>query len=144
MKVKLIISLFLISNLTACGLFGGSGPSAEIATNGAIGTVAGAGIGALVGATISNGDVASSALVGAGAGLVVGAVGTYAYKKIKVRNEIIGNDESIESNRVEILSKQSELDRMRAAAFNDSRDFEFDKSRTEKVYDGATLGVYYR
>ena len=142
MKLKLIFSSFLSISLASCGMLSSSGPSSEIAT-GAIGGVAiGAGVGALVGSVIDNGDIAKSAMMGAGAGLAVGMAAGYAYQKIKIENEISDNRSDIESNREEILSKQQELDRMRAAVVEESRGIPV--QRGPKVYDGATLEVYYR
>lgn len=143
MKSKNIISLILILSLGACSSTSNSaGPS--YGANALIGTAAGAGVGAAIGSAISNGDVAGSAMLGAGVGLVVGVAGTYAYEKIQVHNEIIDNDNSIEANRLQILSAQTELDKRRAEAMADSNNFDFEKSRTEKLYDGATKGVYFR
>ena len=144
MNLKAIFSIFLVCSLSGCGILSSSGPSSEYASNAVVGTVAGAAIGTAIGAAIEDGDIANSAMLGAGVGLAVGVVGTYAYKKIKIHNQIVGNDEAIEANRNEILAKQSELDSMRAAAIDDSRDIEFDKSRPQRVYEGPTLGLYYR
>ena len=144
MKAKALLSLILTISISGCGFLGSSGPSSDYVTNGVVGAATGAGVGAAIGSAISNGDIANSALLGGGVGLAVGVVGTYAYKKIEIHNEIIDNDASIESNRKAILSKQAELDRARSDALLDSHDIEINKSKTEKIYDGATNGVYYR
>ena len=144
MKAKASVILVLSLFLSSCGFLSNDGPTHDYVVNGAVGTVAGAGIGAAIGSAISNGDVANSALLGGGVGLAVGVVGTYAYKKIAAHNELIDNDDLIESNRAEILNQQAEVDQLRAEAIADSRGVEINQSKTGKVYDGVTLGVYYR
>lgn len=110
----------------------------------AVGTISGAGIGAAIGSYIQNGDVANNALLGAGVSLAVGVVGTYVHEKTKVHNQMVDNDQRIELNRKEILARQKELDSLRENAIAESRAIDFDESKTGKVYDGATLGIYYR
>ncbi len=146
MLKRTIFSIFLSLSLTNCGILSDSGPTTggEYLAGAVIGTAAGAGIGAAIGNAISNGSVEKSVYLGAGVGLAVGVAGTYAYKEIKIHNRIVDNDTQIESNRKAILSKQTEIDRLREEVLNDTYNLQVDQGRFGTVYDGATLGNYYR
>lgn len=144
MKLKAIFSILLVFPLCSCGFLSNSGPSSDVVTGAAVGTVAGAGIGTAIGAAITDGDIGRSALLGAGVGLAVGVVGVYAYDKMKPHWDIASNDEAIENNRLELVAEQAEVDKLRQEIYEESQSIVVDSSKREKIYNGATLGVYYR
>lgn len=144
MRIKAIFCLLCSLLLSGCGILSGEGAQQNVAIGAISGTLLGGGIGAAIGSAISDGDIGKSAALGAGIGLAVGMAGGYAYKHIKTEMQISDNEDSIEENRLEILAEQQRLETLRQNIFPDASEFILDPSRTEKVYDGATLGVYYR
>jgi hypothetical protein len=145
MMIRVIISSLLCISLCSCGMLSDSNSDAsDIALGAVVGTAAGAGIGAAIGSAITNGNVEKSLYLGAGVGLAVGAVGTYAYREIKVRNTIIDNDEKIATNKSDIVTGQSEVDRLREEVLADSYNIQVEQGRLTSAYDGTTIGNYYR
>lgn len=110
----LILLIFLFS--TAC-----STQVAPVTKGAVVGGVGGAATGAIVGEIISNGDVANSALLGAGVGTAVGIVGTYAVQEYREHKEIEGNNEIIKENYEEITDNQGKIEVYREDLLKDTR-----------------------
>ena len=109
-----------------------------------VGTVVGAGAGAAVGATIANGDIAMSALLGGAVGLPVGIVVGLAYQSVKENKQIKANASQIRGNQARIRQTQSQLDTYREKLDMDTAEITPDESEAEYRYEGPSLGNYYR
>lgn len=109
----------------------------------ATGTAIGAGTGALIGSIIANGDVGASALLGGGIGLGSGILIGYMIdqwekeQKAQAVAEIRRNDEMI-------AQREREIQDLRGKVDEESQRGDPDVSRREWLYDGPTVGLYYR
>ncbi len=110
---------------------------------GATGTAVGAGTGALIGSIIANGDVAASAMLGGGIGVGAGILIGYMIdewereQKAQMLAEVRRNDEIISQ-------RQREIQELRTRVDEEAERGDPDVSRREWIYDGPTIGQYYR
>jgi hypothetical protein len=116
---------------TQAGLVGGAG-----------GGVIGAGTGAIIGASITNGAVLESAALGGAIGIPVGVAAGLTYIYMKEKAELDENDGIIKRNYDYIVSRQTEIDRLRAQLEDDAARIVPDQRRKERYFDGATIGNY--
>ena len=137
--MRSVLSIILAVGICGCAL----SPKDQAATNGAlVGTAAGAGTGAIIGASISDGDIAMSALLGGAIGLPVGALTAYYFYNQSERDELNENQLKIERNEDEILAEEGNLAAMRERVERESRGIELDPSRFDYIYNGPTIGTY--
>lgn len=124
---------------TGCGMH-----AAPLATGAVGGTALGAGTGAIIGAVIANGDVASSALLGGAIGLPVGLAIAAAYDYNSERTIQEAKDDDIRRNQREILARQRYIDELREEIRGDSPSGNPMEERQEYRYMGPSLGNPYR
>ncbi len=108
-----------------------------------VGTAVGAGTGALVGATIKNGDVGKSALLGAGIGLPVGIATSLVTHALYQQTVVKDADEQIEENQRHIFETQRELERIRERQKTEIMAKSPDPSTEQILYLGSSLGNPY-
>ena len=108
------------------------------------GAAIGAGTGAIIGSSISGGDVVASTLLGGAIGLPVGlAAGMiYDYYSADTVTEIKIND--LKNNQKEILARQREIDALREEVQGDIPKGNPPEDNREYQYLGASLGNPYR
>lgn len=129
--------------LTGCGSFYGASPYVQAgAVGGLAGGAAGAGTGAIVGSLISNGNVGQSALLGTAIGVPAGIALGVGYQYYKEEAEIDANNEVIEQNHDYIVSRQTEIDRLRNALVDESFRIKTNEKRQANTYTGPSIGVY--
>jgi Prokaryotic membrane lipoprotein lipid attachment site len=145
-------SLFLLSLLvvlSGCSTqYSPEEPRSHASEYAATGGVVGAGVGSVtglaIGASISNGDVAASTLLGTasglGAGLAIGAI-TYA---LSTQSEIDENDEKINAQNAELYEQQQYIDSYRDRVNDESNSLNPDPRLREYQYLGQKLGNPYR
>lgn len=140
----------LFATLVVCGAVATSsvGCSSSYVTPTAVGglggAAAGAGTGALIGAVISNGDIAASALLGGAIGLPVGLALGAIYHYNSAPNVQARLSDEIDQNQAEIFARQRELDALREDLRNDSPQGNPAEGQRYYHYNGATFGNYYR
>ncbi|MCO6430755.1 MAG: hypothetical protein J5J00_07830 [Deltaproteobacteria bacterium] len=122
--------------LAAC-----SGPTAPVATGGAIGTLAGAGTGALVGAAISSGDIAASALLGGAIGLPVGLALGYSWKRQTEDAQARSREQQYIANQRAIMEREEEIQLMREDMMREIPRNRLSDSEKQHIYVGPSLGV---
>ena len=125
--------------LTGCGFH-----SEPLAAGGLVGSAVGAGTGAIIGASIANGDVAASALLGGAVGIPIGiAIGMI----IDMSSEQTIQEQQLEviqSNQVEISTRQREIEALRDQIRTDGPTGNPSEGRRRYQYNGHTYGNYYR
>jgi len=123
----------------------GCGISGESLGYGALGgTAAGAGTGAIIGAVIANGDIATSALLGGAIGLPVGiALGAYLdyNSDARVSERKVAQ---IQKNAAELYARQRKLEDLRDRIRDDGPTGNPPESDRRYYYNGPTHGNYYR
>jgi hypothetical protein len=129
--MALLVSGCAANPHTQAGLIGGAG-----------GGLIGAGTGAAIGASISNGAVLESAALGGAIGIPVGVAAGLTYIYMKEKAELDENDGIIKRNYNYIVSRQAEIDRLRAHLEDDAARIVPDQRRKERHFDGATIGNY--
>lgn len=138
---KNFLSLVVASSIAVSGC----GLSAESLGWGALGgTAAGAGTGAIIGAVIANGDIATSALLGGAIGLPVGiALGAYLdyNSDSRVSERKVAQ---IQKNSAEIYARQRKLEDLRDRIRDDGPTGNPPESDRRYYYNGPTHGNYYR
>lgn len=135
----LLAGLFSLSILSGCGAH-----TDTLVQGGGIGVLAGAGTGAIVGAVISNGDVAASALLGGAIGLPAGLIVAAVYDYHSERSVRERKLDEIKENQAQIFARQREIDTMREEIRNEGPTGLPDESLREREYTGPTIGNYYR
>lgn len=147
MKSKIYI-LILALSLTAFSSCSNGPQSYSVgqtaAATGLAGGAIGAGSGALVGMAISNGDVAASALLGAGIGVPVGLAAGAIYAATANQRVLNRNNSIIDRNRGEILKRQEEINQLRDELIMDSKLMDADETLRSDQYIGPTLGNPFR
>lgn len=144
MKYRLL-ALVSAAALCFCGCYQRVDPVARgAAVGGVAGSAVGAGTGALIGAAIAHGDIGASALLGAGIGLPVGMVLGAMYVKMHQDDTIERNEKRIVENRQQILRRHQEIEELRHRLHSDSADVHVDEELREYMYQGPSLGNYYR
>jgi hypothetical protein len=111
---------------------------------GLAGGIIGSGTGAIIGATISNGDVVASTLLGGGIGLPVGVALGLIMQSNNEESELAANNKIIESNYQSILDRQRQIDNLREEIEADYKSIKLDKEKREYLYTGEILGNYQR
>lgn len=142
MKIKLlnlIFAVLLVTLLSACGLVGGNSTTQTTVAGGAGGAAIGAGIGALVGTVMSNGDVWASAQLGTAIGAPAGALIAYSYRINKENGEIEKRNKTILDNYDEIQITQDQLNQMEAEIMSDVSELE-PTTIQSSYYIGPTIG----
>ena len=138
--IRFSFALLLIAG-TACST--ANDPYVESAAIGGVsGTLVGAGTGAAIGAMISNGDIAASALLGAGIGLPVGILAGIAYQNYTEESQLEENNRIIAQNFEYIKAREEKLLSMREEVLSDFQTIEADTGYRDYYYTGATLGGY--
>jgi len=138
------IVLSVVIFINSCAYLTEDPVASRAVAGGLIGGGVGAGTGALIGNAMADGDVGMSALVGGAIGAPVGAallVGYYNYQRSHILRR---NEEQIKSNQEIIRETQVQLDEVRNSVLSDSAAIKPDASRADWIYDGPTLGQYYR
>lgn len=100
----------------------------------------GAGTGALIAETMSNGDVGQSALVGGAIGIPAGIVLGIAIHQAGQAIERGELDSAAESNTERLMQGQHEIEALRGAIVEEQASIRVEDSRAGYVYDGPTLG----
>lgn len=109
----------------------------------ALGTV-GAGTGALIGAAISNGDIAASALLGAAVAVPIGiAAGAYYVSSQNERELELLNME-IGTNRDAIIANEKEILELRQSITDESFEIHPNEELGEHLFTSPSIGNYYR
>ncbi|MBX7144541.1 MAG: hypothetical protein K1X79_08840 [Oligoflexia bacterium] len=103
----------------------------------------GAATGTAIGAIIKNGDVAKSALLGTAIAIPIGMVAGAVYSTYSENAQISDNNELIQKNHAELVSREHELEEMRRSIKDDS-DILLVPDDIEHQYNGPTLGNRYR
>jgi predicted lipid-binding transport protein (Tim44 family) len=130
---------FALLAFTGCNRLFHSAPSGAFA-----GGLLGAGTGALIGAAISNGDVAASALLGTAVGIPAGIVTAImvqkrseASRRQRLQEEIERNQRSLKATENEIAMRHREL--LKRAPKGPTS-----LKKADPIYTGATLANSYR
>jgi hypothetical protein len=147
MFLRIFVSIsFLPLALSSCSSYRSEpNPVRDMAIEtGVAGTVVGAGTGAVVGAVIANGDIAMSALAGAAIGLPVGLVAGAMYARHLQQEELDLYQNRIDENTRIIRNRQIEINELRKDIDHDSRSIDLDPSNRRNIYQGPSLGTYYR
>lgn len=134
----LVVLLSVVISTSSCGL--------NTAESGFGGAVLGAGTGALIGSFMKNGNVGKFAAIGGLIGFPVGIALNLAadsYNRSHVGNPVDHSSE-IRSNQDEIFRNNLELEQRRHEAAEDSPVGNPAPEDRGRVYDGPTLGNYYR
>lgn len=138
----------ICAGLTAALLSGCSASSENYASDVAVGSVGGgalgAGTGAIVGSMITDGVIGSSAVLGAGIGIPVGAALGVLYSTYSVDRQLDRNEDLIQGNQRRYLETQQEIDALREQQLLDSKSIELDENLGEHQYLGNTTGNPYR
>ena len=103
-----ISALALMVVLSACSA-AQTDPMAGAAVGGVTGAAVGAGTGAIIGASIKNGAVGKSALLGGAIGLPLGILAGVAYTNTTQNNSIAENSETLRANHERMLAQEREL-----------------------------------
>lgn len=136
MKHLLVILIFI----TGCSTLDNQTRTEALGTGAVGGAAIGATSGAIVGAVIANGDVAMSAALGGGVGLVAGATLAYAYKANQENRAVEANNDEIRSNYNVISGNQSYIDAYRKKVLSDSSEIT-PTSDVNHQYMGNTIGI---
>ncbi len=146
MRRVIFTALFLSSGFLAGCMSGPEtysvGKSAAVA--GATGGLVGAGSGAIAGAVIANGDIGASILLGTAIGVPAGIALGAIYAATENQRVLAEYDSIIKSNKEEILRRQTQIDQLRESLRDESMMFEPNTDLRDRIYDGPTLGNYYR
>lgn len=134
----LFLSLIFISLISSCSMR--TRRSAAV-TGGITGGVTGAGVGALTGLLLTNGDVAGSALLGAGIGIPVGIASGLAYKYYVYDKPVRDNNELIEERYHLIEKRKEEITTTREQMLNESYLIVPDENLRMDMYLSPTIGV---
>lgn len=118
--------------------------AAPLATGAVGGSALGAGTGAIIGAVIANGDIASSALLGGAIGLPVGLAIAAAYDYNSERTIQEAKDSDIRRNQRELMARQRYIDELREELRSDAPSGNPAEERQEYRYMGPSLGNPYR
>jgi mannitol-specific phosphotransferase system IIBC component len=137
----LFVASILVIQLSACS----SSQSRYVEpgmTGGAGGAAIGAGTGAIIGSVIANGDIASSALLGAGIGLPVGAALAIYLQQQEDQKELRENDRVINYNKDLIIGREAEIARLKRSVTDDSHSLDLNYGNdSEKLYLGPSLSI---
>lgn len=137
---KIVTIFLIIGSLTACSTISNDPYVESGVVGGAAGTVIGAGTGAIIGATIANGDVAASALLGGAIGLPAGVLLGLAIHAHNEDSEIEANNKIIRENYTQIIQRQQQIDTLREEVENDYKSINLDEELRRDIYTGPTLG----
>ena len=137
---KLLTFFTSLLLLSGCALTGGQ---ESTVTTGLFGGAAGAGIGALAGSIISNGDIAMSAALGAGIGIPTAIVAEAAYSRYQKYSEAAEKaevvDDILENERI-LRRNEQLLDELRNG-MDDTVTRGNYGSEGEFIYTGPTIGT---
>ena len=141
---KLLISFTLALVMASCstqraGNFDQSASSAALS-----GGLIGAGAGAIIGSVIKNGSIARSALLGGGIGIAAGLILAGGSETFAMNSTVDSQQEQIRQNNEQLRTQRRTIDELRYEIDEQGRAIELDSSRRSTVYDGATLGSYFR
>jgi len=113
------------------------------ASDATVGAVAGAAVGAGTGAIVASAagnDVATSALIGTGAGAVAGVLVGLGYSKYAEVQAMNANDEAITANELSLRSRQKEINQIREEIYIETRGIQVNEELGSYRYDGPTYG----
>jgi len=131
-----LTTIICLSLVTGCGI-----RDSNTAMYGTGGGVLGAASGAIAGTLIANGDVAMSALLGAGLGVGSGLlVGYWLDEREKMR--IAEVKAAIERNERQIRENEEEIDALSKQVHSDSQREELNDDTFIHMYQGPSIGVY--
>ncbi len=141
---SILFSLCLFSFCSCTQLLSGVDQAQNTALGAVGGAALGAGVSAVIGATSSTIDTGATMLVGTVAGLGIGAaVGAY-YTEMEEESEREENQALIEANRAVILEQEEEIQSLRHSITEETYQLEPDTALSEELYIGPTLGNPYR
>lgn len=109
-------------------------------TDGLVGGLAGATAGGLTGAVIANGDVAASALLGAGIGVPAGILMGMAYQWYFVERVYERNKDVLEENEMTLARNRAIIEEYRKELMAEADNFQPDPEKKEYLYSGPSLG----
>ena len=133
------VTLALVTGLYCSGCGYTSTPNAGI-VGGFSGGAIGAGTGAIIASSISNGDVGKSALVGGAIGIPVGIMLGIAYNNYQYHQIVDGNQDQIDRNKARISESQQDIEALRATFQTEASEIQVDPTRAEWIYDGPSVG----
>lgn len=143
MKFRVIVALVFASSLVVgCTSLRTRGD--YVFEGGAYGALAGAATGTAIGAAISNGDIAASALLGAGVGIPVGIIAALIIKNSQDGSILAANNEIIRNNQYRIGETQRQIESERESLLAETSGMESDPSRRGYQYLGPSVGNRYR
>lgn len=139
--MRALLALIISSSL----LFSGCGLSPV--ESGFGGAAVGAGTGALIASSISNGDIAASAGLGAAIGFPAGIILCLAADALITPASSSSQDEfadEIAENQEKIYENNQRIQELRRDANEEIVEGNPPSYDRKKIYDGPTLGNYYR
>ena len=104
------------------------------------GAAVGAGTGAIIGAAITNGDVAASALLGGAIGAPIGVALALMHYANSEENRKRTEMDMIRQNQDILFEQERQLDILRRQVWEERPHFEFPVEQDEQPFGGATLG----
>ena len=136
LKIILSVSLLLLSACSTTSVNSAATPTVGTAVTGA---AIGGGVGAIVGAVITDGVIAESALLGAGIGVPVMIAGKYVYYRYKEDGEVNENNYIIKENFEALSENRQAIDHYRQQSFDRIQEAETTADQS-RHYLGNTIG----
>jgi uncharacterized membrane protein YebE (DUF533 family) len=142
--MKNLTLIVLLFGVMACSTATVSPLQQQALVGGAVGTVLGAGTGALVGSLIKNGNVGKSAALGAGIGLASGVLAAAAYHEYQEHKEMREYQGRIAANQYYLEDMQMEIGELRQRLQQEADELKLDNPAPSYQYLGPSLGNPYR
>ena len=136
-KLNLVVALALLVGCSAQ-----NSVLTNSAETGVLGAALGAGVGAIIGNSKTDGLVGKSAAVGAAVGVGVGIVAGAVYTEVRRDVILASNASQISDNEELIKEKRAQVEALREELMVNMDTIEYDDSRAGNLYLGPTIGVY--